>query len=172
MSAEGYAAAFIEVAKTEGVTSVVGNELATFSQAFESSAELQTTLTDANLPVDRRQMVISNLLGSKANAVTVNLLSMLVGAGRAKEIPGVVSSFLQQAASVNDAQAGQVRSAYALSDEQKAALSAAVVRKIGKHVSLSFVVDPSVLGGVITTVGDTVIDGTVKNRLEQLKAAV
>lgn len=37
MSAEGYAAAFIEVAKTEGVTAVVGNELATFSQAFESS---------------------------------------------------------------------------------------------------------------------------------------
>jgi F-type H+-transporting ATPase subunit delta len=172
MSAEGYAAAFIEVAKTEGVTNVVGNELATFSQAFESSAELQTTLTDGNLPIDRRQMVIGNLLGSKANAVTVNLLSMLVGAGRAKEIPAVVSSFLSKAASVNDAQSGQVRSAYPLTDEQKAALSAAVVRKIGKHVSLSFVVDPSVLGGIITTVGDTVIDGTVKNRLEQLKAAV
>ncbi len=172
MAAEGYATAFLAVAKTEGVTAVVGNELATFSQAFESSAELQTTLTDANLAIDRRQMVIANLLGSKANKVTVNLLSMLVGAGRAKEIPLVVGAFLQGAAAVNDAQSGQVRSAYPLTDEQKAALSAAVIRKIGKQVSLTFVVDPTVLGGVITTVGDTVIDGTVKNRLEQLKAAV
>lgn len=172
MAASGYAAAFLEVAKAEGVTGVVGDELATFSQAFESSPELQNTLSDGNMPVDRRQMVIGNLLGSKANSVTVNLLSMLVGAGRSKEIPAVVSSYLQGAASINNAQSGQVRSAFALSDEQKAALTAAVVSKLGKHVHLTYVIDPTLLGGVVTTIGDTVIDGSVKNRLDQLKSAV
>jgi F-type H+-transporting ATPase subunit delta len=174
MSGEGagYAAAFLEVAKTEGAISAVGDELATFSQAFESSPELQKTLTDTSLPVDRRMLVISNLLGAKASPVTVNLLSLLVGAGRAKEIPATVNSFLQQSASANDQQSGSVRSAYPLSDDQKAALTAAVVRSVGKHIHLTFVVDPTVLGGVVTTIGDTVIDGTVRNRLEQLKAAV
>ena len=42
----------------------------------------------------------------------------------------------------------------------------------GKAVELTFLVDPSVLGGVVTTVGDTVIDGTIRHRLEQLKDAV
>ena len=170
--ASGYAAAFLEVAKTEGALGAVGDELASFSQAFQSSPELQRTLGDGELPVDRRMSVISNLLGSKASPVTVNLLSLLVGSGRAKEVPDVVNAYLQQAASVNDEQSGQVRSAYPLTDDQKGALTAAVVRSVGKNVHLTFVVDPSVLGGVVTTIGDTVIDGTVRNRLDQLKAAV
>jgi F-type H+-transporting ATPase subunit delta len=171
-TAEGYAAAFFEMAKAEGVLNTVGNELASFSQTFESSPELQQRLTDQFLPVERRQSTIVDLLGGKANPTTVNLISTLVGAGRAKELPAVVQQLLSRTAAASGQESGEVRSAIALTEDQQQRLTAAVAKSTGRAVALTFVVDPSLLGGVVTRIGDTVIDGSVKNRLDQLKAAV
>ena len=169
--AEGYAAAFLEVARAEGAVGIVGNELATFAGAFEGSPQLQSALTDNFLPVERRQTVVSELLGS-TSPVTANLVSMLVGAGRAKDIPAVASAFLSRAASEQGRVSGEVRTTHPLSLDQQAALTAAIEKSTGKKVVLTFLVDPSILGGVVTTIGDTVIDGSIRNRLEQLKAAL
>ena len=169
--AEGYAAAFLEVARAEGAVGIVGNELATFAGAFEGSPQLQSALTDNFLPVERRQTVVSELLGS-TSPVTANLVSMLVGAGRAKDIPAVASAFLSRAASEQGRVSGEVRTTHPLSLDQQAALTTAIEKSTGKKVVLTFLVDPSILGGVVTTIGDTVIDGSIRNRLEQLKAAL
>jgi F-type H+-transporting ATPase subunit delta len=171
-AAAGYAAAFVEIAKAEGALSTVSNELATFSKTFENNPELQQHLTDQFIPVERRQSAVAELLGGKAHPTTVNLLSALVGAGRAKELPAVVSALLTRSANEAGQEAGEVRSAFPLSEEQQQRLRDAVAKATGKDVALTFLVDPTVLGGVVTRVGDTVIDGSVKNRLDQLKAAV
>ena len=63
-----------------------------------------------------------------------------------------------------------MRSAVALTDDQQDRLKAAIANATGKDVSLKVVVDPSVLGGLVATVGDTVIDGTVRTHLDQLKS--
>lgn len=169
--ADGYAAAFLEVARAEGALATVGNELASFAGTFEGSPQLQSALTDTFLPVERRQTVVAELLVN-ASPVTTNLVSMLVGAGRAKDIPAVASAFLSKAASEQGRVSGEVRSAHPLSLDQQGALTAAIEKSTGKKVALTFLVDPSVLGGVVTTIGDTVIDGSIRNRLDQLKAAL
>jgi F-type H+-transporting ATPase subunit delta len=64
----------------------------------------------------------------------------------------------------------EVRSAIALTADQETRLAAALANATGKQVNLKVVVDPSVLGGLVATVGDTVIDGTVRTRIEQLKS--
>jgi F-type H+-transporting ATPase subunit delta len=64
----------------------------------------------------------------------------------------------------------EVRSAVTLTPEQQERLRAALANATGKNVNLKVVVDPSVLGGLVATVGDTVIDGTVRTRLDQLKS--
>ena len=170
--AEGYAAAFFEVAKAEGALATVGGELASVVQAFEGSPELQQTLTDQALPIDRRQGVVESLLGNKAHAITTNLVSFVVGAGRAKELPAIVSAFLSHAATEAGKESGEVRSAHPLSVEQQSALTAAISKATGKNVDLTFLVDPSILGGVVAKVGDTIIDGSIRHRLDQLKAAI
>ncbi len=169
---EGYASALFEIAKAEGVLGPVQSELTAFAEAMGSNSDLSQTLSDPNLAVDRRQSVVSELLGGKASPVTTNLVSFLVGAGRAKEIPNIVSAMRTKSASAEGKVAGQVRSAIALSADQQARLTDAVSKQLNKPVALSFVVDESILGGVITTVGDTVIDGSVKRRLEMMKDAV
>ncbi|MCB1259187.1 MAG: ATP synthase F1 subunit delta, partial [Acidimicrobiales bacterium] len=65
----------------------------------------------------------------------------------------------------------EVRSAVELSEEQRTRLASALSAKLGRDVDVVVVVDPSVVGGLVTQVGDTVIDGSVRTRLAQLKEA-
>jgi len=65
----------------------------------------------------------------------------------------------------------EVRSVIELSDDQKQRLAAALEAKTGKRVELKVIIDPTLLGGLVAQVGDTVIDGSVKSRLQQLKTA-
>jgi F-type H+-transporting ATPase subunit delta len=169
---EGYATALFEIAKAEGALSTVEAELASFAEAMGSNATLAQGLTDQSMPSERRLGVVSDLLGAKAHPVTTNLVSFLVGAGRAKELPAIVSAMRAKSATSVGKTAGQVRSAIALSDDQQTRLTEAVSKQLGKSVSLAFIVDPSILGGVVTTVGDTVIDGSVKRRLDMMKDAL
>ncbi len=170
--ANAYAEAILSVAKAEGALGTVQQELATFAETYKSSAELQQTLTDATISTEKRSKVIETLLGGRANPVTANVVNFIVGSGRAKELPDIVAA-LQSASAVEEGrEAGEVRSAHPLTEEQKTALSAAVEKALSRKVALTFLVDPSVIGGVVTRVGDTVIDGSVRRRLEQLKTAV
>jgi F-type H+-transporting ATPase subunit delta len=63
----------------------------------------------------------------------------------------------------------EVRSAVPLDDQQVAKIAAALGRATKKNIEVRVVVDPSLMGGIVATIGDTVIDGTVRHRLEQLK---
>jgi F-type H+-transporting ATPase subunit delta len=58
----------------------------------------------------------------------------------------------------------------ALTPEQQQRLSDALTKATGKQINLKIIIDPLVLGGLVATVGDTVIDGTVRTRLDQLKS--
>ena len=71
---------------------------------------------------------------------------------------------------IHNLEVAEVRSAIPLNADQETRLAAALANATGKQVNLKVIVDPSVLGGLVATVGDTVIDGTVRTRIEQLKS--
>jgi F-type H+-transporting ATPase subunit delta len=129
-------------------------------------------LTDATIPGDRRQQVIEQLLGGKANATTVQLVSMLVTSGQVRELPAIIDALVKRAAGEKQQEIAEVRSAIALSADQQQRLAAALTKVTGKPVNLKVVVDESVLGGLVAVVGDEVIDDTVRTRLEQLKTRI
>jgi F-type H+-transporting ATPase subunit delta len=95
---------------------------------------------------------------------------MVVGSGRSRDIPAIVDSLVARASSAKQLDVAEVRTAVALTDDQQARLKAALENATGKSINLKTVVDPSVVGGVVATIGDTVIDDTVRTRIEQLKS--
>ena len=111
-----------------------------------------------------------DLLGGKATPTTVQLISMVVGAGHGKDLPAIVDRMVERAASSKDMEVAEVRSAVELNADQQERLRAALANATGKNVDLKVVVDPSVLGGLVATIGDIVFDGTVRTNLEQLKS--
>lgn len=167
-----YADALFGVARAEGTLGDVEEELFRFSLALEGSDELRGALTDAHVPAARRQQIIEDLLGNDALPVTVALVSMVVGAGRARDLPAIVRQLVERSAAEANKAVAEVRSAIPLDADQRDRLAQALNHATGKQVEVKVIVDPSVLGGIVAQVGDTVIDGSVRSRLEQLKHAL
>ena len=166
---EAYATALYEVAQAEGVLDRVGEELFQFARALEGSDQLRQTLTTQALPAERRQAIVEDLLGPRALSVTTNLVSFVVGAGRARDLPAIVDQVVARAAAARQREVAEVRVAAPLDDGQRRRLAEALSANLGKQVEVKVIVDPEVMGGVVARVGDTVIDGTVRHRLDQLK---
>lgn len=169
---DGYATAMFEVARVEGSLDEVEDELFRFARTLEGNDQLRSVLTDDAVPAERRRAVVADLLGDRASPVTANLVSLVVGAGRARELPAIIDRLVQRAAAEHDKVVAEVRSAVALDEDQRERLAEALGRATGKSVEVKVVVDPSVLGGLVARVGDTVIDGTVRTRLDQLRETI
>ena len=167
---EGYARGLFEIARAEGTIDEVEDELFRFARSFEGSDALRTALTDDQIPPAKRQAIIEDLLGGKATGTTTQLISMVVGSGRGRDLPAIIDQLVARASSSKHQEVAEVRSAVPLTADQETRLAAALVNATGKQVNLKVVVDPSVLGGLVATVGDTVIDGSVRTRIDQLKS--
>ena len=168
---EVYANAVQLLLTAEGNLDEAADELFRFSQTLLGHDELRTTLSDPHIPAAKRQQIVEDLLGGKASDITIAVVSLLVGAGRAREIPEVAQKVIEASAASRQRAVAEVRSAVSLSDEQKQRLAQSLKTATGQDVDVKVVIDPTVIGGLITTIGDTVIDGSVRTRLAQLREA-
>ena len=166
---DGYAAALLEVARAEGLLDRVVNELFHFAQAFKSNDQLRLALTDQQVPPERRQAIAEEILGQKASPLSASLISFIVGAGRARYLVSIIERLAQKSAAERRREVAEVRSAMPLDDGQRARLESALSKALNKQVDVKVIVDASVMGGVVARVGDTVIDGSVRHRLEKLR---
>ena len=165
-----YVAAMFEVASANDAISAVEDDMFRLARAIESNEQLRAALNDTSLPAERRQNIVEQLLGGKAHNVTVQLVSMLVGTGHISLLPQVADALVKRASNSKQLEVAEVRSAVALTDAQKARLAEVLGKAAGKPVNLKVVVDPNVIGGIVATIGDEVIDDTVRTRLDQVKS--
>jgi len=166
---DGYADAVLAVAAAEGVSDLVEDELFRFAAALRSNEELTSTLSDRQLPIERRQQLVEDLLSGPASAVTNATVSMIVAAGRGGDLPEIIDSVIERRAASRNRAVARVRSAIELTEDQKSRLAAAIKTSTGTDVDVRVIIDPSVLGGLVTEIGDDVIDGSVRHRLNQLR---
>jgi len=166
---ELYADAFYALVVAEGHVNEVQDELFRFSRTIEGNDELRNVLVDQQVPAARRQQIVEDLLGGRAMPITVGIVSLVVATGRVRELPAIVASFQKRTASLTSRVIAEVRSAVELTDDQKTRLAASIKASTGQDVDVVVIVDPSVIGGIVTQIGDTVIDGSVRHRLAQLR---
>jgi F-type H+-transporting ATPase subunit delta len=166
-----YADAAHRIARAEDNLSEVEDELFRLGRLIESNDELRSTLSDARLPAARRQQIVEDLLEGKATGTTTALVSMIVAAGRANDLPKIADELVQRSAADSGVAVAEVRSAVPLTDEQIARLAEALSARTNRRVTVKNVVDPTVMGGVVTQIGDSVLDGSVRTRLNQLREA-
>ncbi len=167
-----YAQAFQAIIAIEDTLDEVEDELFRVARVLEGNDELMATLADAHVEPARRQQIVADLLGDRAEVTTVNLVGLAVGNGRARDLPAIVDALVGLRAASREQAVAEVRSSIALSDEQTSRLATALGQATGKSVEVKVIVDPTVQGGIVAQIGDTVIDGSVRRRLEQLRAAL
>jgi F-type H+-transporting ATPase subunit delta len=169
---DGYAAAIFELARAEDDLSRVEREFFTIARSLESSTELRAALTDPVLPLERKQGIVNDVVGGSASRLTTNFVNLVVSQGRVSDLGAIADKLAHQKARLTGADVAEIRSAVPLDDATVQRLAAALARSLGRPVEVRTVVDPSVLGGIVARVGDTVIDGSVRNRLESLRTAM
>lgn len=168
----GYAAGILEMARADGLLESVESELFELGRQLETSPELRSTLTDPQLPLERKRAIVADLLKGRASSLTVGLAEFLLGQNLASELGSIASALASQAAASRNRQVAEVRSAIPLDEATVARLTDALSRATGSTVEVKTVVDPAVVGGIVARVGDTVIDGSVAAKLDALRHAL
>jgi F-type H+-transporting ATPase subunit delta len=172
MSVQGYADALLAVASSDGDLASTKAQLLDVARAVEGNEELRSSLSNNLLPSAVRGQIVSDLLANKASTTVQALVSLIVTAGKGAQLGEIVNTFAANAASASGKNLAIVRTAVPLSDSQRTRLATALASTAGGEVEIQEEIDPSVVGGVVTTIGDTVIDGSLRTRLNQIREAL
>lgn len=168
----GYAEALFKVAQTEGDLDRVEDELFRVGKLLESNHTLKQALADQSADRAQRVKLLEELLANKVSPHTMGLMTFVVAQERARQLPQILEELSRIAAEARQSVLAEVRTAVPLDDSQRTQLAEALSKATGKKVELKVLIDESVIGGIYAKVGDTIIDGTIKRRLEQLKEQV
>ena len=164
-----YATALMDIARAEGDVDSFVDEFYSAATSIAQNAELRSSLTDARIPVARRQGIISDVLGVRVNGVVVAAINFVVAVGEARHLEDLASRLARIAAEQEGTVVAEVQSAVALDPGQVERLEAALSNATGKTVQVKVVTDPSLIGGVVAKIGDTIFDGSIKSRFADIR---
>jgi F-type H+-transporting ATPase subunit delta len=167
--ADGYASCVLEAVDDEAALSEVEDELFRFERIVAGSTELSEALIGRDLSAAARAGLVRDLLGSKATPATTRLAIYATSIGRPRDYLALLNALIARVAAETDRRVARVRAMVEMTEEQEERLAAALSRMAGQRVEVRVIVDPSVLGGFVATIGDTVVDGSVRHRLDLLK---
>lgn len=166
---DGYATVLLGPLQGDSELTRVEDELFRFMRVVDGSPELTTALSDREVPAERRRSLVEDLLRSKADQVTVRLAAYATQVGRPRDYQALLGYLVDRVAAESNRRLAEVRAPVDLDENQRRELADALSRVVGRGVEIRVTIDPSVLAGFVATIGDTVVDGSARHRLELLK---
>jgi F-type H+-transporting ATPase subunit delta len=166
---DGYADAVLASVADDRGLAEVEDELFRFERIVAGSTQLSEALTGRDVPSEARAGLVADLLGSKTSTATTRLAAYASTIGRPRDYLELLAALVTRVANETNRRIAEVRAVVDLTDEQQERLATALSRIVGQRVEVRVVLDPSVLGGFVATIGDTVVDGSVRHRLDLLK---
>jgi F-type H+-transporting ATPase subunit delta len=168
--ARRYASALADVVLARGEAREVQNELATWQEMLDSHNNLRTAFANPTIPLDQKRAGLNRLIElSRPRPTTVNFLKVLLQNQRLTEL----SEINKKLGEILDDRAGTVAAtvttARPIPADVHERLRSTLASLTGKKVRINFVTDPGLIGGVVTRIGSTVYDGSVRNQLQQIK---
>ena len=167
--ARRYARALYEEAEQHGRLEQVDEDVSLIRQSLDESGELVRFFESPVISREKKEAVVQQLFAERVQPVTLHFLKLLIEKKREMLFPTVVRTY----ASLRDEQLGIIeahaRTAQPLDDAERDELAGQIEAMTGQQVRLDVTVDPDLLGGLIVRVGDTVYDGSVRHKLEQLR---
>jgi F-type H+-transporting ATPase subunit delta len=170
MIARRYASALADVVLEHGEAREVQEELITWERLFESSDNLQEVFRNPTIALDQKRAVLNNLIErARPRPTTVNFLKVLLQNQRLTDLDAINHKF----AEVLDVRAGMVAAtvttARSVPEDAQQKLHATLSTLTNSNVRVNFATDPELIGGLVTRIGSTVYDGSVRNHLQQIK---
>lgn len=147
----------------------LGQELLAIEQVISSSHELELTLGSKLGDADPKVTVVRSLFEGKVSPAALEVASHIVAQPRGRRIGRVLKDFARIVADQDGAELATVTLAAPLDESRLARLQEILATTAGRPVKITTVVDPTLVGGMHIQIGDRVIDGSVKARLDDLR---
>ncbi len=167
-----YAGALLEIAAEDGIEDSIYEQLKETAELAKQSPELSEVLSSPVFSEDERIDVITALFSGKTHPVFVNFLCVLAEEGRGGDLEGIAEEFRRMYYDMKGIAEAVVTTAIPMDDQTRSRLRAKLEGRYQKKILLSERVDPDIIGGVCIRVGDDMIDGTVRTKLEKAKREI
>jgi F-type H+-transporting ATPase subunit delta len=166
-----YANALADVALAQLAAEPVAKQLSEFGTAYAQSGELRTFLASPAVSIEAKHAVIEKIAARLgASKIIRNFLFVLADHRRTLLIPEVIGAFHQVIRERQGVAEAEISSAVELSAAQKKEMTATLARLTGKAIETKYAVDPALMGGAVVRIGDTIYDGSLRSRLNEMRA--
>ena len=169
--AQVYARSLFEVAKEHGKLDVTREQLGQFAEALDGNRELSIYFFSPYFSTEEKKEGLGRLLVD-VDPTIHNFLALLIENHRMPVIFRVRREFERLWEQENKLLPVTITSAVALDEATVKSIGDAIGRQTGQRVELTTHVDPSVLGGLVVRVGNSILDASIRNRLEHLRRSV
>lgn len=169
---EVYAKALLGVARKSSNTDELLNQFQTVvEEVFSKNPKLEAALNSPKLSLEQKESLLDKILGAHVDATLLKFLKVLCRRQRLNFVRGIQRSITE----FRDEELGRVRvlvtSAIELSAQEVDGIRGQLKTKLNREVSVVTKVDPSIIGGLVLRIGDTVFDGSVTGKFDQLLRA-
>ena len=165
-----YAEAIFQVARNNQSYDLWLRELSEVGHLL-ADEQAARVLTSPALPRDRKSGILAAALPDLSEPVR-RLLDLLGRRGRLELVPGILESLRQLINQERGVDTARVTTAVPLDPAERELIAARLSERTGKKIQIEASVDPSMIGGVVAQIGDEIIDGSVRGRLDRLRRAL
>lgn len=171
--ARRWARAIFELGKETNAVSRLNADIGAFAEVFAGSDELASVLTNPLVPEAAREAVMVEIASKLGlSDMAKNALRLLAQKRRVGALPLIARQLARLADEDQNVLRAEVATAAPVGDDYLKKLGAELEKATGKKVSITHKVDKSLIGGVVTRIGDRVIDGSVKTRLASFRESL
>ncbi len=167
-----YAKAIFDLGKEEGNATALATQIGDFAGAYAASSELRDVLDNPIVPDASKKAILVDLAQKiGASETAQRALRLIAQHRRLRALPDIARHLARLVDADNKVVRAEVTSAAPLSETYLGRLKAELEKATGNKVTISTSVDPSLIAGVVTRIGDQVIDGSARARLRGLREA-
>jgi len=170
LAAKRWAKALIELAQEDENISkdAILNDLKKAVSVVAESEELSNVINNPSISVEEKQIVICKLFQDRVIPIVYNFLYVLNLRKRLGIISEITDAFEKELEILNNIVRVDITSAIDLDNDKKEEIKAKISEKLNKDIKVSWEVDSDVIAGLVLNINDTVIDNSIKHRLEEL----
>jgi len=168
--ARRYASALADVVMARGEAREVQEELAVWAEMMQANPQLLEVFRNPTIPYEQKRRVVGALIErTRPRPTTTNFIQVLLQNQRLADLAEINKNFAQELDRRSGTVSAQVTTARPVPPQEQETLRARLGELTRSHVRLQFDVDESLIGGIVTRIGSTVYDGSVRNQLEQIR---
>jgi len=167
--ADRYAVAMTELAEKLDRVDVFENDLEGVNNLFSSNKEIIGFLSHPTIPLEDKKATIESTLRNAVSDQVLSLLKLLLDRNRICIFPSIVNHYKDIINKKRNISVAKVTTAIEIDEDIVNRLKQKLEQAFNANIKINLNIDPSIIAGMVVEIGDKIIDGSIKTRLENMK---